>query len=348
MKIPEEIILLICGWSVINGIFLGIYLFFNKHVKKNESNKILGAIFFLISFKIAYPIIFGPDYPDSPFHYWYYRWIVFCYMFIGSLLHIYVKSLLTDIFYFKKIHLLYLIPICFVFFVPYKVKDYNLRFIIIQLWVLVFILLSVYELVKSKFIRKKEQKKYIYPWLTGLIAGIFIIWSTVLIEYFIELLAFFSFLVIGMVYILIEKKSIIRSDYMQSKNKSSQIKLAQNEETKIINKLNNIMEGEKLYLDSELSLPVLSDKIEVPLYLLSKVINQSLKKNFSEFVNSYRINEAKKKLIDNKFSHLSIAGIAYDCGFNSLSTFNTFFKKHTNTTPSKFKRTKLELSYHEN
>lgn len=346
MNVPDVIILLLCGWSAINSIFIGLYLYLNKRVKKNEANKILGTIFFLVSFKIAYPVLFGPEFKPGLFHHWYYQWIVVCYMLIGSLFYIYTKSLLQNIFYFKKVHFFVLVPVISVLFIPSEFKGYYLRFIVIQSWVIVFLLLSGIEIVKSRFINKNQQKKYLHLWLSSLLLGILTIWTTVLIEYFIELVAFFSFIILVMIYVLIEKKSIIHSDYASTKN--SKLKIEKNEEEDIVSRLNEKMEKEKLYLNNELSLPLLADKIEVPLYLLSKVLNEGLKKNFSEYVNNYRINEAKKKLLDKKFAHLNIAAIAYDCGFNSLSTFNTFFKKLTNTTPSRYKKSKLELNYHNN
>jgi AraC-like DNA-binding protein len=62
-------------------------------------------------------------------------------------------------------------------------------------------------------------------------------------------------------------------------------------------------------------------------------------KHFSEFINTYRIDFAKKLL---KETYLKIEAIAYDSGFNSLSTFNTVFKKETGFTPSKYRKINTE------
>jgi AraC-like DNA-binding protein len=67
-------------------------------------------------------------------------------------------------------------------------------------------------------------------------------------------------------------------------------------------------------------------------------INSCSGYNFKEYINKYRILHAKEMLSDPKFSALSIAAIAYDCGFNSLSSFNSAFKKITGKTPSSFKK----------
>lgn len=339
MDISTEFIYLLCGWSAINGIFLGLYLFFNKSVKKNEANKLLGAIFFLMSFKVAYRVLFPFDSSQTLMHTIYSQWIMICYMMVGLLLYLYTKSLLKNIFYFKKIHLLFLLPLIGILFIPSKINEFSIKFFLIQLWMILFLTLSAIEVIRLKFIEKNEQKKHVYKWLTLIIAGAFVIWVTVLGKYYVELVALFSFIICSLIYVLIEKKGIIHFDYFQKKN--TKLKINSQEEEKIIVKLKQIMENEKLYLNSELTLPRLADKLNVPLYALSKIINEKLNKNFSEFVNSYRIDEAKKRLVDDSFNHLNIASIAYDCGFNSLSTFNTFFKKQTSTTPSKFKELQL-------
>ncbi|MDO8898280.1 MAG: helix-turn-helix domain-containing protein, partial [Bacteroidales bacterium] len=60
-----------------------------------------------------------------------------------------------------------------------------------------------------------------------------------------------------------------------------------------------------------------------------------------EFVNEYRVNEVKKMLADPKYTHYSLLGIAFECGFSSKSTFNSVFKKFTRKTPSEYRKSLL-------
>jgi len=90
-----------------------------------------------------------------------------------------------------------------------------------------------------------------------------------------------------------------------------------------------------LYLEADLSLHLLAEEIEEKPNNLSQVINQYHKKHFHDFINTYRIEEAKKLL---KETVLKIEAVAYDSGFNSISTFNVAFKKETGITPSKFRK----------
>lgn len=113
------------------------------------------------------------------------------------------------------------------------------------------------------------------------------------------------------------------------------------EEEKIIhpdlNRLQNLMQQEKLYLDAELNIGNVANQLNIHAHHLSKLINVQLEKNFFEFVNEYRVEEFKKLVADPKNKHISILGLAYDAGFNSKATFYRFFKNATGLTPSEFK-----------
>lgn len=104
-----------------------------------------------------------------------------------------------------------------------------------------------------------------------------------------------------------------------------------------------IMENEKPFLDPELSLFKLASQLKVSSHILSYIINKGFDENFYQFVNRYRIEEVKKRIQDPDMKHLSLAGIAFEVGFNSKTVFNTTFKKTTNQTPSEFKKANLAL-----
>lgn len=99
-----------------------------------------------------------------------------------------------------------------------------------------------------------------------------------------------------------------------------------------------VMENDKLYLDEELSLRTLSEKTGLPSAHLSQVLNERLKKNFYDFVNGFRIEEAKRILRDPRRSDQKILGVAFDTGFASKVAFNRVFKKYAGMTPSEYKK----------
>lgn len=101
--------------------------------------------------------------------------------------------------------------------------------------------------------------------------------------------------------------------------------------------LKKIMEEEKLYLDADINMTSLAEKMQLSNGYLSQIINQREGLNFYDYINRYRVEEVKKYLTDPKYSNLSLLGMAMEAGFKSKSTFNLVFKKLTGKTPSEFK-----------
>lgn len=105
----------------------------------------------------------------------------------------------------------------------------------------------------------------------------------------------------------------------------------------IASRIISLMENDKLYQETQLTLQNLADKLLLPSYQVSQVINDGLKKNFYDLVNGYRVEEAKRLLLDSKNKNFTILSIGFEAGFNSKTTFNTVFKKFTGLTPTEFK-----------
>ncbi|RYE16748.1 MAG: AraC family transcriptional regulator, partial [Sphingobacteriaceae bacterium] len=103
-----------------------------------------------------------------------------------------------------------------------------------------------------------------------------------------------------------------------------------------VQKLNQLMQDQKLYLDPLLKLDNVSTTSGISEKQISYLLNQHMGKNFNDFVNNYRIEEAKKKLSDPACNKFTISAIAFDCGFNSLATFQRAFKQSTGITPSQY------------
>ncbi|WP_367898914.1 helix-turn-helix domain-containing protein [Leptospira sp. WS58.C1] len=99
--------------------------------------------------------------------------------------------------------------------------------------------------------------------------------------------------------------------------------------------LTQLMEKEKLYRDEKLGLADLADELALSTHQVSELINQELGKNFSAFVNDYRIKEACELLI--KEPNRSVLDIAFEVGFATKSSFHRAFQKYTGKTPSEFR-----------
>jgi AraC-like DNA-binding protein len=128
------------------------------------------------------------------------------------------------------------------------------------------------------------------------------------------------------------------ADEKEETNTSSLLmsKMPQNEIEEWKNKILTLIDQERLYLNPELTLTDFAQRLHTHSKLISAVINEAFEKNFNDFVNEYRVNLFKEKVNDPKLKHLTLLAIAFECGFNSKSTFNRAVKRATGEMPSTF------------
>jgi AraC-like DNA-binding protein len=128
------------------------------------------------------------------------------------------------------------------------------------------------------------------------------------------------------------------ADENEETNTSSLLmsKMPQNEIEEWKNKILTLIDQERLYLNPELTLTDFAQRLHTHSKLISAVINEAFEKNFNDFVNEYRVNLFKEKVNDPKLKHLTLLAIAFECGFNSKSTFNRAVKRATGEMPSTF------------
>ncbi|MBN2681993.1 MAG: tetratricopeptide repeat protein [Bacteroidales bacterium] len=99
-----------------------------------------------------------------------------------------------------------------------------------------------------------------------------------------------------------------------------------------------LMEEEKFYLNKNFSIEEMARVLETNRQYVSQIINEKFGKNFNNFINEYRIKEARRLLANDTKNIYTIEGIAQEVGFNSRTSFISAFKKYTGVTPSFFKR----------
>ena len=113
--------------------------------------------------------------------------------------------------------------------------------------------------------------------------------------------------------------------------------LSDEEMEKIVGLLENTMQTKKLFLNPDLKITDVASEVSLPRKQISQAMNEKLNNNFYNYVNRYRIGEAKRLLEDIKFSQFSVEGIAHQSGFKSRSSFYTAFKNETGVTPNQFR-----------
>lgn len=104
----------------------------------------------------------------------------------------------------------------------------------------------------------------------------------------------------------------------------------------LANKIIEYTETQKPYLNPQLTIFEFASGIAVPPYQISQLLNEYYKTNFFDFINQYRVDEFKKQAVLPENKNYSIQAVAFDCGFNSKSSFYRIFKKQTQLTPSQY------------
>lgn len=133
--------------------------------------------------------------------------------------------------------------------------------------------------------------------------------------------------------------SFLFKKYMAGKKATSKrSSLERDFVSQCIKKLNRLMEEEKIYRQEDLSLHSLAERLSLPPHQLSQLLNENLERSFSDYINSYRIEDAKEILLSPDSAEKKIIVIAFDVGFNTKVAFYNAFKKFTGMTPSEFKK----------
>ena len=130
----------------------------------------------------------------------------------------------------------------------------------------------------------------------------------------------------------------LEREKLEAQQKRKNIKLIPDVKSQlIISNLKNIMTSEKPFLNDQLKLTDLANRLEVSSHGLSYIINKKLQTTFNDYINGHRIDHAKFLLEDPNNKKLKIADIAYQSGFNSRTSFYNTFKRFTKTTPTSFR-----------
>lgn len=123
---------------------------------------------------------------------------------------------------------------------------------------------------------------------------------------------------------------------LQIREKYHTSSLNQKEAVQLFKIFERRLTEEKLYLNPQFSLGIAAEMLQTNTKYLSQVVNYHSKVNFLTFINSFRVDDAKEKLIDPQFQHLTLYGIALQCGFKNKSTFYKVFKEMTHITPKEY------------
>ncbi|WP_353779663.1 helix-turn-helix domain-containing protein [Winogradskyella sp. 3972H.M.0a.05] len=295
---------------------------------------------------------------------------------LGPLIYFYIQKILSPQFRVNQKNIYHFLPVVAFFFYylvllcssdvtqsAYMISPFEVRFshfeqLLTSLGGLIYICLS------WRYISRHKKKypltdKDIYNWALQFLYGmslVFMCWlSLISINYFLydlgvatvsyNLLNISFFLVLVFFFLSIFRKpKFFLALKKHNPNSKSGSRLTEQEIETYISRLNDTMEKDKLYLNINLTIDDLAKSLNTNSKYLSLILNRHLKKKFYEYINEYRIEEAKKLLLDPSKNNLTIEAISKLSGFKSKSTFNSTFKKLNGITPKTFIREKQSNS----
>ena len=343
MSASQIFLVIVSGLGVIHGLFLAIFL--KIYPRGNPtSNKILSLLLIVLSFRVGKSVFLefaeGLDVK-----------LIFIglgtLMAIGPLFYLYAQSCSIKHFRLRRTHLIHFIPTVVGVAFGFWVMDTHLQ-TLPKLFFL-FLFLSyyghylVYLLAGRSFISKQRKAGLnddAYYLLQLLFFGLMVIWVAYVLNLFDDLIPYvvgpvlYSIVAYVISFIVIQKGYIQKID--QSKYKTTPVSDEQID--RLFHKVERMVIDDKVYRKSDLTLKSLSDELNVTTQVLSLVINQKSNTNFNSFINKYRIEESIRLFDDDNYKNLTVSAIAYEVGFNSISSFNSAFKKHTGKTPQTYRQ----------
>lgn len=331
----DSIILIVCGAGVIQSIFLSVFILSSPRIQFEE-RLLLGLLLVAISVRLIKSIgWYFFDIDDQIF------------LNIGFAAHGFIGPILA-IYFAKKSQLLrhpfYSIIICLpatllLLAIPFLSLSnfwYVGGYKFLLYYTIFFLLLAGYYL----WVIHKEKKIY-FPWYRNLYLGVSIFCISYFTNYIFGLNpyiagpAIYTAVIYLISFIIFTNREIFTP--LGDKKKYKNINLTPDQIANHGQRISSVMDQQKPYLKSEFSLSELSDLTAIPKHLLSRFFSESLNQSFSDFTNGYRIEKAKELLRSTSHNNHKIAFIAYECGFNSISSFNAAFRKKVAMSPSEFK-----------
>ena len=361
------------GAGAVQGIILCFLILFKKEKRTND-NIFLAFILFIFSLTIVN--IIGYDSNFFLHNLTFLFAPISLLLGFGPSIFLFAKFKTLSYNKFKLSYLFHFLPllieIIFYLFLTFQENSFKLDFFNkifhytifpIEQFVsitstLIYLVLSINEITsyqKQLLDNFSEISETTLVWLKRQISAyilIWVLWSIMsLIDFFIfdwdmdyvyyypiyAILAVFTYW-IGFSNYLKPKITLNLKEVPIKKQEVSSIDILNKEVLSIIYKLKKSMEDDKIYTEPTLTIKKLAEIVDVNPKLLSSILNSGLKKNFYDYVNEYRVEEAKRLLLLPENKKFTILSIAYDSGFNSKSTFNDTFKKFTEQTPSQFRK----------
>lgn len=340
----DILLIIICGAGLIHGLILSVYFRFVK-TKRTKSDIFLAILLFLMAIRVGKSVVLQFN---NELEFLFIFLGLSMLLFIGPLLNWYVKSLINSNFKLPILQYLQILPFVFVFILSPFVSEqwfiengsywaYILLFGI-YLHLAFYICISVVHLyVFHRTLlntKKTKPQEIILKWLQYVLIGISFIWISYVLNIFEDQVPYILGPLIYTVVIYVLTFMAYKLKVYKLSSKSFEIDA---DNALVYQEIIAVVEKNAMYMSSDISLDILGELTGYSKHMISASINTYAKMNFNNLINYYRIQKAKEILSDTASAKYTISSIAYDTGFNSLSSFNAAFKKFAKTTPSQYR-----------
>lgn len=330
----NQILFFLGGIGVFNCLVVALYFLFSKS-NSILTNRLFGFFLLVLNLRVLKSLFYAFS-TEEPI--WFLQFGPAFFLLIGPTFLNYSLSVIKPNSFwvsYWKFHVFSWVLVAALLMVIFPFSNYNelnknviLPLINLQWFV---------YLLGSLFLLKRNYKNTIqFKWLLKLTLAVSITWFSYTFtsfDYFVSSPIIFSFLFYSFfVFFLFNKK---KASKIFGKKLVKKVLESTDEDKRLLENLKAMMLNEKLFLNPDIKLSDVSKKIKIPSYELSKLINENLGISFTDYINEFRILQAKE-LLKNK-SLYTIDAIGNQSGFNSKSAFYKAFKKITGTTPAKFK-----------
>jgi AraC-like DNA-binding protein len=347
MSVSDILLVVVSGLGVIHGLFLAIFLL--VYPKGNSlSNKLLSALLLVLSFRVGKSVFFA--FVDSIN-----IKIIFIglatIMAIGPLFYFFSLSCTKKSFKLTFKHFLHFIPALIGIAIGLQLEKEHLTALPLAFFIalyafyylhfLFYLLFTYWYVVQQKGGGLSTDT---FNLLRLFFFGLLIIWFAYVLNLFDEVVPYvigpilYSVAAYVISFIVISEGYIGKIDYIKYKTTP----VSDEQSDLLYTRALQLIVNERQFQNANLTLKSLSKTLHVSPQILSQVINQKSGSNFNSFINTYRIEEARRLLHQPEFKNQTIAAIAYEVGFNSISSFNTAFKKQTGETPLAFRQQLLK------
>ena len=346
MDFLEILLIIVSSAGLLHGVLFAAYLCIFKK-KKSLTNLLLGLILIFMAFRIGKSVMLNFGDGLEPIFIFLGLAIL---LLTGPLLRWYVLGMTRPDFKLRRSHYYELIPFVLVFIASlFVTKEWyeNSKIVIIVFasgLIFIYLHLAFYIALSWRIIKKirkqypkvaqTKSQKAILDWLRLLVAGFVVIWGTYVLNILDDAVPY----VIGPIVYSITIYFLSFKAFQLKATDLDGTAFKVNDDAVLFDEINQLIVGDKLYLEPDLSLSKLSKIVGKSTQQISSVINQYGRRNFNDFVNYYRIQDAKMVLSGDDSDKYTISSIAFDTGFSSLSSFNSAFKKFEGATPSAYRK----------